>query len=341
MRVLVTGGGGFLGSHVVRELLAGGHEVRSLSRAEYPALAKLGVRTFQVDLAAGGPILEQALEGVQGVVHCAAKAGLAGPRESYLQANFVGTKNLLAASQRAGVTRFVHTSSPSVCFAGTDHVQAGADLPLSTQFLSAYPESKALAEKAVLAAHDPSGMATTALRPHLIFGPGDPHLIPRLIERAKKRKLIRVGSGKNEVSLTFVENAAHAHVLALQTLDENSPAGGKGYFVGQAEPVLLWPWIDELLLNLDLPPIKRHMPAKLAYAIGALCEGLFRILRKKGDPPMTRFLAAQLSTSHSYDLGPIQRDFAYRELVPLAEATERTVTALRIGMGLQPGPRAR
>ena len=313
MRTLVTGGGGFLGSHVVQELLQRGHEVRSVSRSRYDSLEKLGVQSWQADLADGGTALAEALQGVQCVVHCAAKAGVSGSRASYLRINFEGTQRLLEASQKAGVERFVHTSSPSVCFDGTDHVNAGNDLPLATRFLSPYPESKALAEKAVLQAHDPSAMQTTALRPHLIFGPGDPHLVPRLVARAKAGKLVQVGPGKNEVSLTYIENAAWSHVLAAEALHGDCPAGGQAYFVGQEEPVQLWAWIDGLLAGLDLPPVKKRMPAKVAYALGAACETAFRLLGRQGDPPMTRFLAAQLATSHSYDLEPLRKDLGYME----------------------------
>ncbi|HPF15462.1 MAG TPA: NAD-dependent epimerase/dehydratase family protein, partial [Planctomycetota bacterium] len=212
MEVLVTGGGGFLGSHVVRALLERGHRVRSFARGHYPELEAWGVATYQGDLAAGGRALEEALKGAEAIVHCAAKAGVHGPAQEFERANHQGTLRLLEAARASGVRKLVHTSSPSVCFDGRDHLQAGPDLPYAQRFLSPYPESKARAERAVLAAHDPKGLCTLALRPHLIFGPGDPHLIPRLLERARAGRLIQVGRGDNEVSLTFVENAAWAHV---------------------------------------------------------------------------------------------------------------------------------
>ncbi len=327
--ILVTGGGGFLGSAVVRALLAQGHDVRSLSRQHYPALEALGVPQFPVDLATGGAALEQALQGVQAVVHCAAKAGVAGSADSFDRANRVGTLRLLEAATAQGVERFVHTSSPSVCFDGRDHVQASNDLPYATEFLAAYPRSKAAAEQAVLAAHDPQGLRVVALRPHLIFGPNDPHILPRLLDKAARGKLRRVGDGRNEVSVTYVDNAAEAHVQALEALTPHSPAGGQAYFVGQKQAVRLWDWIGEVLAGVGLPPLSSAISAQAAYRIGAVCEALWRWTRRSGEPPMTRFVAQQLATSHSYSLDPLERDLGYRERIPLDVATQRTIEAFR------------
>lgn len=331
MRILVTGGGGFLGLAVVRELLARGHAPCSASRDSHAALDALGVESVRVDLGAedAGATLRE-LRPFDAVIHTAAKAGVWGPAEEYERANVVGTRNLLQACLERGVTRLVHTSSPSVCFDGKDHLRAGNDLPYGERFLAAYPRTKAAAEKLVLKANGRSGLATCALRPHLLIGPGDPHLVPRLLERARARRLAIVGRGDNEVSLTYVDNAAAAHVDALEALD--SPAArhaGRPYFLGQREPVRLWDWIDELLAALDLPRARRRIPYPVAFAAGGACELLWNALRLSGEPPMTRFVAAQLAASHSYDVGPAERDFGYRERVPLAEGTARVVEAFR------------
>ncbi len=328
MEVLVTGGGGFLGGAVVRELLARGHGVRSISRGHYPELESSGVGCFQADLAEGGAEMNRALEGVDCVIHCAAKAGISGSRASYMRANFEGTRKLLRAAKNHGVTRFVHTSSPSVCFDGTDHVNAGPDLPHATRFLAPYPESKSLAERAVLEAHDGTDFLTCALRPHLIFGPGDPHLIPKLLGRAQSGRLMRVGPGTNQVSMTFVENGALAHVLAAEALAPGAAIAGRAYFVNQTEPVELWTWVANLLQALDLPPVKRSVSLGFAYRAGAVLETVHSLLRRPGDPAMSRFVAQQLATSHSYDMGPLERDLGYCERVDMAEATRRTIEAL-------------
>lgn len=328
MRALVTGGGGFVGGAIVRALRERGDEVVSFSRAAHADLAELAVvhvRGDVADLASLAP----ALRGIDTVFHAAALAGIFGPERAYRRTNVDGTRNVIEACRRAGVARLVFTSSPSVCFDGRDHVHEGNDAPYAARFLCAYPRSKALAEELVLAAHGRHGLATCALRPHLVFGPGDPHLLPRIVARARARKLAIVGSGANEVSLTFVDNAAHAHVCAADRLSPASPHGGRAYFIAQDEPVILWTWIRDVLRRLDAPPPARRVPLSIAYAAGAACEAAWRIARRSGEPPMTRFLALELARSHTYDMAPARRDFGYRELVSMHAATERTIAAWR------------
>lgn len=330
-RALVTGGGGFLGGAIVDGLLAEGFQVRSFSRGDYPALRARGVETAQGDLADLDAVT-RAVEGCELIVHAAALAGVWGKREDYEHANVVGTRNVLEAALRTKARRFVHTSSPSVCFDGQDHLRAGNDLPYSKRWLAHYPESKAAAERLVLAANGKGGLSTVALRPHLIFGPGDPHLVPRLLERARAGRLAIVGAGENEVSLTYVENAAAAHLDAARALAAEgaaAPCAGKAYFVAQEEPVRLWEWVNGLLEGLGERPVKRRLPRRVAYAAGALCELAWNVLPLPSEPPMTRFVALQLALSHSYDLEPLRRDTGYRERVDLHTATERTLAALR------------
>lgn len=327
MKALVTGGGGFLGTALCRELHARAWEVASLSRNAQPHLAELGVQHIRADLADAAAISAAARDR-DVVFHVAAMAGVWGSREDYYRANVVGTKNVLAACRDTGVSRLVHTSSPSVCFDGQDHLNAGNDLPLATRFLAHYPATKAEAERAVLYANS-SRLATCALRPHLIFGPGDPHLLPRLVSRARAGRLARVGKGTNEVTLCYVENAALAHVLAAERLEPDAPHAGQAYFIGQEDPVLLWEWIDELLQALDIEPVRRRMPLRVAYSIGAVLESIWRLGRLGGEPPMTRFVATQLATSHSYSMEPARRDFGYEERVSMEAALARTIPGLR------------
>jgi len=321
VRAFVTGGGGFLGGAIVRLLRERGDEVTSYSRGEYPGLAG-HVRGDLSDLKR----LLEAMRGHDTVFHVAAKAGIALGRDPYWNANVHGTRNVLAAALEAGVERLVFTSSPSVCFTGRDHKNASNDLPYAERFLAPYPESKAAAERMVLASNGKGALATCALRPHLIFGPGDPHLLPRLLERGRARKLAIVGKGTNEVSLCYVENAAWAHLDAADRLSKSAPHAGKAYFIAQREPVALWTWINDLFGSLGIPPVTRRVPMPLAYAAGIWLENL---ARPDVEARMTRFLAMQLATSHSYDLGPAERDFGYRERVAMDEATRITVESLR------------
>lgn len=330
MRALVTGGGGFLGSAIVRALRKRGDEVTSISRGSYPELEALGASTRHVDLTDAGQVLA-AVEAARPdvVFHTAARTGIWGGREVYFPTNLNGTRHVLAACLESGVERLVYTSSPSVCFDGRDHLRAQNDLPHARRFQAHYPASKAQAESLALAANGRGSLATCALRPHLIFGPGDPHLLPGVLARAKQGSLRIVGKGHNEVTLTYVENAAHAHLLAAECLTQDAPHAGRAYFIGQEQPVKLWEWINELLARLDLAPIERRVPTAVAKTAGGVLELVWRALGRSEEPRMTRFLAAQLSSSHSYDMQPARRDFGYREQVAMPAALEHTVRDLK------------
>lgn len=304
-------------------LLADGAEVTSISRSSYPELEALGVRCVQADLGQADGFAD-AIQGADVVFHVAAKAGYWGPRAGYWKANVEGTRNVLEACRLGGVRRLVLTSSPSVCFDGREHVEASNDLPHARRFLAAYPASKAAAENLVLAANGPE-LATVALRPHLIFGPGDPHLIPRLVQRARAGKLVIVGDGQNRVGLTHVDNAAHAHICAARALEPGAACAGRAYFVTNDESVVLWEWIAALLERLGVAPPRRRLPLVAARALGALAEFAWLALRLSGEPPMTRFVALQLATTHTYDMQPARRDLGYEEQVGMAEATDRLV----------------
>jgi nucleoside-diphosphate-sugar epimerase len=321
MRALVTGGGGFLGLAIVRRLLSRGDVVRSLSRTRHPQLDALNVEQMHGDVADAGAVAAAAA-GCDIVFHVAAKAGIWGPYREYYQMNVVGTENVLAACRRHGIRRLVYTSSPSVVFSGHDQEAMGEAPEYPASYLAHYPATKALAERAVIAANG-ADLATVALRPHLIWGPGDNHLIPRLIERARQGRLRRVGSGRNRVDTIFIDNAADAHVLAADRLAPGSPLAGRTYFLSNGEPVNLWDFINRILDAAGLPPVTRSMPASVAYAAGVMFEVLYRALGRESEPPMTRFLARQLSTSHWFDISPARRDFGYCPGITIDEGLGR------------------
>jgi nucleoside-diphosphate-sugar epimerase len=324
LRALVTGGGGFLGQRIVELLLERGDSVSILNRRPYPKLVEKGVTGFQGNITNLESVL-QATEQVDVVFHAAANAGYWGPRKSYWSVNVDGTRAVLDACEQNGVKKLIYTSTPSVIGYDGDVHDAPQNTPYGTRHLSYYGESKTAAEKMVLAANS-HHVATVALRPHLIFGPGDPHILPRLIKRARAKRLFVVGNGQNRVDLTYVDNAAYAHLDALDALiDHKAQCAGKAYFISNDDPVSLWPWIKTLLSNLGHSTPTRQIAFRTAYRLGHIMEGAWRWGRLPSEPMMTRFLASALSQSHYYDMGPAKRDLGYRVRVPMAEATEATV----------------
>lgn len=328
MRVLVTGGTGFLGGAVVRLLLGRGDRVRSFNRSTSAELERLGVEQVAGDLADAGAV-RRAVAGCDAAIHTAAKAGIWGPKESYWLPNVVGTQHLIDACRAEGVGRLVFTSSPSVVFDGRDQEGIDESTPYPERFLAHYPASKAEAERRVLAANGP-GLLTVALRPHLIWGPGDHQLIPRLLERARSGKLIRVGTQANRVDHIYIDDAARAHLLALDALTgPGCPPAGRAYFLSQGEPVPLWDWIGRILDAAGLPPIRRTISPATAYAAGALMEAAWRAFRLDGEPPFTRFLARQFTTAHWFEIGAARRDLGYLPELTTEEGLRRLGDALR------------
>jgi nucleoside-diphosphate-sugar epimerase len=322
MKALVTGGGGFLGLHLVEQLVQAGHTVRVFSRGQYSSLDALNVDCVRGDLRNSDEVRE-ACRDIEAVFHAAALPGIWGSWKMFHGINTQGTHNVITACREQGVRRLIYTSSPSVVFDGTDHFEADESLPYPTRWLSNYPRSKALAEQAVLAANDSDRLRTIALRPHLIWGPRDNHLIPRLIEKAMSGRLRRVGDGTNVVSVAYVENVAAAHLQAEASLAQSDRAAGRAYFINEPAAVNLWDWINELLCRAGLMPVSKSISANSARRAGAVLEAAWTVLRLGGEPPMTRFLAAQLSGSHSYSIAAAARDLGYRPGVSMETGLQR------------------
>ena len=323
MRILVTGGGGFLGQALCRGLVERGHQVLSFNRGQYPALAALGVGQIQGDLADANAV-SHAVAGVDAVFHNAAKAGAWGSYDSYFKANVVGTRNVIAACQQHGVGRLVYTSTPSVTHRATHPVEGlGADeVPYGEDFQAPYAATKTIAEQEVLAANSPA-LATVALRPRLIWGPGDAQLVPRLADRARQGRLRIVGDGQNKVDTTYIDNAAQAHFDAFAHLAPGAACAGKAYFISNGQPLEMEVLLNKLLAAAGAPAVHKRISFKTAYRIGAICEKAWPWLRLPGEPPITRFLAEQLSTPHWYSMEPARRDFGYVPRVSIEEGLRR------------------
>jgi len=322
MHALVTGAGGFLGLCLVEQLVARGDRVRGFCRGSYAELERLGVETVRGDVR-DVEAMAAACRGVDVVFHTAAACGISIDWGHYYGINTLGTRNVVAACRREKVGRLVYTSSLSVTFDGTDQCGADESVPYPKRWLSHYPHTKALAEQHVLESNGADGLLTCALRPHLIWGPRDRHLIPRLIRRAESGRLRRVGEGTNLIDMVYVENAATAHLQAADTLKPGSPVAGRAYFISQGEPVRCWQWIDEILALAGLPPVRNSMSLEAAWRLGAVFEIIYRLLHLKSEPPMTRFLAAQLATSHYFDVGRARQDFGYEPSVSKDEGMRR------------------
>ncbi len=326
MQILVTGGGGFVGGYVIDRLLARGYAVRSFGRSPQPALEAKGVEVICGDLS-GADDVRAACRGVDAVFHVAAKAGVWGSWDSFYQPNVVGTRNVVEACQAEGVGRLVYTSTPSVVFNREPIRGGGQEMPYGRNWLCHYAHTKAIAEQEAIAANSDT-LKVVALRPHLIFGPGDPHLLPRVIESVKAGRLKIVGDGKNRVDVSYVDDVAAAHLNAFDALEAGT-CDGQAYFISQGEPVELWSWLNQVLEGLGHPPLTKRIPLAVAYAAGALAEGIWTLFSKKGEPPITRFVAVELAKDHYFDLQPAYQDLDYKPEHSMQAALQGAIRSLK------------
>ncbi|MBW1841547.1 MAG: NAD-dependent epimerase/dehydratase family protein [Deltaproteobacteria bacterium] len=325
--VLVTGGGGFLGFAIVRRLVERGDRVRSFSRGSYPALETIGVEQLRGDIS-DAKAVRKACKGMDVVFHTAAKPPPWGRYSAYHKTNVTGTQNVIDGCIRQNVARLVYTSTPSVVFDGTDMENVDESVPYPAGYNAFYPATKAAAERQVVNAAG-SRLRTIALRPHQIWGPGDPHFAPRIIARAKK--LRQVGEGKNLFDTTYIDNAADAHLLAADKLKENPSLSGNIYFISQGEPIPAWQMVNDILASAGLPPVKGAVSYRTAWVIGAVLEFVYRLFHLPGEPQMTRFLADAVAKSHWFDISAAKRDLGYTPGVSTREGLTRLEAWLKDG----------
>ena len=318
-KVLVTGGGGFLGYAISKLLSERGDRVTSFSRRFYPDLEPFNAEQIRGDISDKTAVLN-ACKGKEIVFHTAAKPGVWGDYKEYYRTNVEGTINVIEGCRRHDVSCLVHTSSPSVVFDGNDMEGADESVPYPGVFHAHYPKTKAIAEQNVLKA-SLSGLKTIILRPHLIWGPRDKHFVPRIIKRAKRLRI--VGNGKNMVDTIYIDNAAYAHILAADSLEKNNALSGKIYFISQGKPVPLWEVVNNILKAGGLPPVTRTIDPKIAALAGAFLESLYALLNIRSEPPMTKFLAKELATSHWFDITAAKRDLGYAPAVSTEEGLRR------------------
>lgn len=320
MKAFVTGGSGYLGGAIVRALITRGDRVVTLQRGDYPWLQQLGAEVHRGDLD-DQEAVSKASQSCELVFHIAAKTGIWGDYDNYYRTNVMGTESVINACLENDIKHLVYTSSPSVIFNGSDEEGLDESTAYPDTYYNHYQYTKAIAERKIMAVNS-NVLSTVALRPHLIWGPDDPHLVGRLIERAKSGKL-RLVNRNNKIDSTYIDNAVSAHLFAADALRRHQRCAGKAYFITNGEPMIMSELINKILAAYKLPPVTKTISPTLAYALGALSETIYGLLKKKQEPMMTRFLAMQLSCAHWYDISAAKQDFNYTPRVSIAEGLKK------------------
>jgi 2-alkyl-3-oxoalkanoate reductase len=313
--VLVTGASGFLGRAVAAEFIARGHEVRTLQRRP----SGVGGATDLLGSITDPRMLSRAVDGVHGVVHLAAKVSLAGHADEFRAVNVEGTRSLLDAAERAGVSRFVQVSSPSVAYAGSALAGVGAEPADPERAHGDYARTKAEGEVIALA-RDSASLHVVAVRPHIVWGPGDTQLVARIVDRARRGRLPLLNGGTALIDTTYIDNAA----TAIRAAHDRAPdAHGRAYVVTNGEPRPVGDILAGICLAAGVLPPRRSIPAWLGRIAGSAIERIWAIAPGADEPPMTRFLAEQLSTAHWFDQRDTRRDLAWSPTVSIDEGLRR------------------
>ncbi|XP_045062795.1 sterol-4-alpha-carboxylate 3-dehydrogenase, decarboxylating-like [Coregonus clupeaformis] len=327
-RCAVIGGSGFLGRHLVEKLLDKGYTVSVFDIRQSYELP--GVTFHQGDLCDKQALLT-ALQDVSLVFHCASPAPASDDKALFQRVNIQGTQTVLQACTEAGVQKVVLTSSASVVFEGTDIKDGREDLPYAKKPIDYYTETKIEQEKLVLKACDKEkGLLTVAIRPHGIFGPRDPQLVPILVDTARRGKMkFIIGDGCNLVDFTFVENVDHGHILAAESLRPESPICGKAYHITNDEPVRFWDFMSDILVGLGYAAPRYHLPYTLVYGLALLLWLLSLLLRPlvAFKPTFTPMRVALAGTHHFYSCSRAKQDMGYKPVVSLRDGIRRTVAS--------------
>ena len=326
--VLVTGAGGFLGGAVARRLIAAGTAVRLLSRRPLPEFDGTGAEIVFGDLEERDSVLA-ACAGVAGVVHSGAKPGIDAPLATFLGPNVAGTRHVIDGCLRHRVPTLVQVSSPSVAFDGAPHDGRDETLPPLARGMGNYPHSKLLAERDALRADRVRGLRTVAIRPHLIWGPGDRHVLPGVMEKLKTGRFPSIGGADPLVATTYIENAAAAVILVLRELPRRPELAGRGYFLNDLPAVRLREFVRRVASEAGIEePRFRSLPRPLAAAAGRTATAAWRTLGRRDEPPLSPFTVAQLSVPHWYRTDELQRFGAWETIDP-EDAWARTRPFLR------------
>jgi 2-alkyl-3-oxoalkanoate reductase len=330
---LVTGASGFVGGALAEKLLSLGHTVVGVSRRRVKELEELGLKHVAYDLTQDVELLLAGVSkafpcglksGFDAIFHTAAKVDVWGDYQDFYKTNFLGTAKLLELAKRCGVGRFIFTSTPSVVSGSGDLKGVNETFPYPLKYQAFYPETKALAEKLVIGSNSAT-LKTVSLRPHLIFGPKDNHLIPTILDKARRKKLKIIGTGDNLTDVCFIDDCILAHLTAFQALGVNPRASGRAFFISQGEPIGLWDWINEILAIFLLPPVTKTVSPLLARALAHTAELYSTALfRGQKEPLLTRFLVDQMSTSHYFDISAAKKELGFKPQYSVKKALSIT-----------------
>lgn len=320
MRVLVTGAGSMLMGATVTELARRGDEVVCLQRRPLAFAPDTGIRSISADVRDVDAVT-RAAEGCDAVIHGAARVGVVGTYDDFHSVNVGGTDAIITACRHHGIGRLVHVSTPSVAHVGEPLAGATATPATTGRPRARYAETKAIAEQHALAACDDS-LAVVAIRPHLVWGPGDTQLVGRIVERARAGRLAIVGSGAALIDSTYVDNAADALLAAVDAIHPGARCAGRPYVIANGEPRTVAELFDGICAAAAVSARPRHVPVRAALVVGSVVERLWPIVRRD-EPPITRFVAEQLATSHWFDPRPAHDDLGWSPRVSLAEGFAR------------------
>lgn len=326
-RVLITGGGGFVGKALGQALVSRGFEVISVARGAYPELKALGISHHQIDLSKDLEKLITVSNDCDAIFHVAAKVDMWGKYEDFFAANVLATRNVIQACKVNNIKRLIFTSSPSVIADGKDLLGVNETYPYPSKYMAFYPQTKAQAEKEVLQSNNSTSLKTIALRPHLIWGRGDTNLIPTVVGKAEKGKLLCIGDGSNLTDLTYIDDCVQAHIKAFDSLETNPAVSGKPYFISQGDPVNMWQWVDQILTIHKLPVIRKKVNKKFAMLVASVLEAISRVLPGSPEPLFTKFLVCEMSTSHYFDISAAKNDLGYEPQYSVSEAMKACFSA--------------
>ncbi len=313
---LVTGASGFLGGHLAGFLKRRGYRVQALVRAtsDTRRLQAMGVELVQGDLGDRASLVA-VLKGQRFVFNCAARVSDWGPREAFFRVNRDGAGNVAAAAREAGVERVVHTSSLTVLGLPRGGEPVDEATPYASGRLDPYSESKLAGERSLREAHGQDGLALVIVRPGAIWGPGDPHILPRIVALLRQGRMVYIGGGRNHVALSHVENLS----LGLALAAEVPAAAGRVYHVADAEDLTARQVLDGLAAGLGTPRPRLSLPFFAVYGAAALLEAGARLAGRAQPPPLTRYGVRLVASDCRYDHSRAGRELGYAPVVSFEE----------------------